>query len=181
MTPQNLTCHKKTYNSGIDTLVGGQPVVPGRGRGDVQMGRRSVAYLVASLVIWALADGVSPGRVVNQRVLAWDVPVIATQTLPAAAVQQSGGDDNLVQVLTGLVGDEVVRVLSRNRGRIGAGLLVVTVLGVALIVRLVVEMKKREARVKADSAAGVLAICAMSSRCSHKRFKSLRLEMSPRA
>ena len=96
MTPQNLTCHKKTYNSGIYTLVGGQPVVPGSGRGDVQMGRISVAYLVASLVIWLLADGVSPGRVVNQRVLAWDVPVIATQTLPATAVQQSGGDDNLV-------------------------------------------------------------------------------------
>ena len=102
--------------------------------------------LVASLVIWALADGISPGRVVNQRVLAWDVPVLATQTLPAAAVQQSVGDDNLVQMLTGLVGDEVARMVSRNRGRIGAGLLVVAILGVALIVGLVVEMKKREAR-----------------------------------
>ena len=124
MTPQNLTCHKKTYNSGIDTLVGGQPEVPARGREGVQMGRLSVAYVVAALVIWALADRVSPGRAVNQLVLVLDVPVLATQTLPAASVQRSAGGDNLVQVLTGFVGDEAARMVSRNRGRIGAGLLV---------------------------------------------------------
>jgi len=50
MTPQNLTCHKKPHNSGIDTQVGDQPVVPITGRGDVQMGRLFVAYLVAALV-----------------------------------------------------------------------------------------------------------------------------------
>ena len=56
MTPQNLTCHKKPHNSGIDTLVDDQPVVLITGRGAVQMGRLFVAYLVAALVPWALAE-----------------------------------------------------------------------------------------------------------------------------
>ena len=109
------------------------------------MRRIALAYFTVAFVIWAFADGVLPGRLVGRGIFTWDPVAIAAQTLPAISVQPSGGDE-LARVFTDLVGDNVARTLRRNRLRIGAGLVAVAVLGVALIAGFVIGMKKREAR-----------------------------------
>lgn len=109
------------------------------------MKRISLTCVAVALVVCGCADGASTGGLRGQRILTWDSAAIAAQRVPAISVQPSGGND-LVQVLIDLVGEDVARALQRNRMRIGAALVAVVVLGVALLVGFVVGMKKREAR-----------------------------------
>ena len=109
------------------------------------MKRVSLACVVVALVSYGSADGASTGGLRGQRILTWTSAAIAAQDFPAISVQPSGGDD-LTQVLRDLVGEDAVRALKRNRMRIGAALVAVALLGVALVVGFVTEMKKREAR-----------------------------------
>ena len=110
-----------------------------------QMKRISVACVAVALVICGCADGASTGGLHGQRILTWDSAAMAVQMFPAISVQPSGGDD-LAQVLRDLVGEDAARALQRNRRRIAAALIAVALLGIALIVGLVIGMKKREAR-----------------------------------